>query len=80
MNKEQIKNMKNSELLAHLFNSRDNLILIRRKMYDNPHTDGLIELFDLEREQYDELTKEVYRRMRKWKRIKWDSALRKLNL
>ena len=65
MNKEQIKNMENSELLAHLFNSRDNLIIIRRKMYDNPHTDGLIELFDLEREQYDELTKEVYRRMRK---------------
>ena len=57
--------MENSELLAHLFIARDNLIVIRRKMYDNPHTDSLIELFDLEREQYDELTKEVYRRMRK---------------
>lgn len=63
MNKETIRKMENSELLAHLFNSRDNLISIRHKMYENPNIEGLLELFDLEREQYDELTKEVFRRM-----------------
>ena len=63
MNKEQIKNMENSELLAHLFITRDNLINIRRRMAEKPNTEGLIELFDTEREQYDLLTLEVFRRM-----------------
>lgn len=63
MNKETIAKMENSELLAHLFNSRDNLILIRRRMNEEPNIDGLLELFDIEREQYDELMKEVFRRM-----------------
>ena len=68
MNKESVKNMENSELLAHLFNSRDNLISIRHRMYENPNMEGLLELFDLEREQYDLLTGEVFRRMNNGKR------------
>lgn len=63
MNKESVKNMENSELLAHLFITRDNLINIRRRMAEKPNTEGLIELFDTEREQYDLLTLEVFRRM-----------------
>lgn len=63
MNKDQVKNMENSELLAHLFNTRDNLIRIRHKMYENPNMEGLLELFDLEKEHYDLLTGEVFRRM-----------------
>ena len=63
MNKESVKNMENSELLAHLFITRDNLINISRRMAEKPNTEGLIELFDTEREQYDLLTLEVFRRM-----------------
>ena len=63
MTQETIQKMENSELLAHLFNSRDNLIKIRQRMYDNPNMEGLLELFDLERSQYDMLTSEVFRRM-----------------
>ena len=63
MNKEQVKNMENSELLAHLFNTRDNLIKIRQTMYEKPNTEGLLELFEVECKQYDLLSKEVYRRM-----------------
>lgn len=70
MNKEQIKNMENSELLAHLFISRDNLIKIRQTMYDKPNTEGLLELFDVERAKYDLLTLEVFRRMNYGKRHK----------
>ena len=63
MNKETIVKMENSELLAHLFISRDNLIKIRQTMYDKPNTEGLLELFDVERTKYDLLTLEVFRRM-----------------
>lgn len=63
MTQETIEKMENSELLAHLFNSRDNLISIRHRMYENPNMEGLLELFDLERTQYDLLTLEVFRRM-----------------
>ena len=63
MNKEQVKNMENSELLAHLFNSRDNLISIRHRMYENHNIEGILELFDIESEQYDLLIGEVFRRM-----------------
>ena len=66
MDKESVRKMENSELLAHLFNSRDNLIAIRHRMYENPNMEGLLELFDLERSQYDLLTLEVFRRMRRW--------------
>lgn len=70
MNKEKIAKMENSELLAHLFITRDNLINIRRRMNENPNTEGLLDLFDTEREQYDLLLNEVYRRMEKWMSIK----------
>ena len=63
MNKEQVRNMENSELLAHLFNSRDNLISIRHRMYENHNIEGILELFDIESEQYDLLIEEVFRRM-----------------
>lgn len=63
MNKETIEKMENSDLLAHLFNTRDNLIKIRQKMYEKPNTEGLLELFEIECKQYDLLSKETYRRM-----------------
>ena len=63
MNKESVKNMENSELLAHLFNTRDNLIKIRHKMLETPNTEGILELCNIECEQYDLLQKEVFRRM-----------------
>ena len=63
MNKESVRNMENSELLAHLFNTRDNLINIRRKMDEQPNIEGILELFNIECEQYDLLQGEVYRRM-----------------
>lgn len=63
MNKESIRKMQNSELLAHLFITRDNLISIRRKMDDKYHTEGLLELFETESKQYDDLLCEVFRRM-----------------
>lgn len=63
MTQESIQKMENSELLAHLFNTRDNLIKIRQRMYDNPNTEGLLELFEVECKQYDLLSGEVYRRM-----------------
>ena len=63
MNKESVRNMENSELLAHLFNTRDNLINIRRKMDEQPNVEGILELFNIECEQYDLLQSEVYRRM-----------------
>lgn len=63
MTKESVRNMENSELLAHLFNTRDNLINIRRKMDEQPNVEGILELFNIECEQYDLLQSEVYRRM-----------------
>ena len=63
MTKESIRNMENSELLAHLFNTRDNIITIRRKMDEQPNVEGILELFNIECEQYDLLQSEVYRRM-----------------
>ena len=63
MTQEELKKMENSELLAHLFISRDNLIAIRHRMYETPNTEGLLELFDVERAKYDLLTLEVFRRM-----------------
>ena len=63
MTQEELKKMENSELLAHLFISRDNLVKIRQTMYDKPNTEGLLELFDVERAKYDLLTLEVFRRM-----------------
>ena len=65
MTKEEIKNMENSELLAHLFFARDELIHTREAMNESANTEGIIELFDKERERYDELLKEVFRRMKK---------------
>ena len=70
MTQEELKKMENSELLAHLFNSRDNLISIRHRMYESPNMEGILELFDLERSQYDLLTLEVFRRMNYGKRHK----------
>lgn len=64
MNKEDIRKMENSELLANLFITRDNLISIRRTMDDHKVTEETLrELFDLERDKYDLLTSEVFRRM-----------------
>ena len=63
MTKESVRNMENSELLAHLFNTRDNLIKIRHKMLETPNTEGILELFNIECEQYDLLQKEIFRRM-----------------
>ena len=63
MTKEAVMKMENSELLAHLFITRDNLVRIRQTMNDRRNTEGILELFDTEREQYDLLLGEVFRRM-----------------
>lgn len=68
MTKTMIQEMMNSELLAHYVNSRDNLISITRRMNENRNTEGLLELFDIEREQYDLLQAEIYRRMERGRR------------
>ncbi|MBO7731971.1 MAG: hypothetical protein J6S67_05445 [Methanobrevibacter sp.] len=68
MTKEMIEGMLNSELLAHYVNSRDNLISITRRMNENRHTEGLLELFDIEREQYDQLQTEIFKRMERGRR------------
>lgn len=56
-----VKEMENSELMAYFLIKRDNLTLIKRRMYDGE--EGLEELFDLERKDYDEYLVEIYRRM-----------------
>lgn len=60
---EEAKKMENSELVAVLMMTRDDLISIRRKMWDG--VPDLEELFDSVRENYDTLLNELYRRMRR---------------
>ena len=63
MTKEEARKMENSELIANFLISRDNLVSIKRNMYDG--IEGLEELFDMEREKYEIMLKEVYRRMKR---------------
>ena len=63
MTKEEARKMENSELIANFLISRDNLVTIKRNMYDG--IEGLEELFDMERENYEIMLKEVYRRMKR---------------
>lgn len=56
-----IGKMENSELLAYFLIKRDNLTLIKRRMYDGE--EGLEELFDLERKEYEDYLKEIYWRL-----------------
>lgn len=56
-----ISKMENSELMAYFLIKRDNLTLIKRRMYDGE--EGLEELFDLERKEYENYLKEIYWRM-----------------
>ena len=60
---EEAKKMENSQLVAVLMMTRDDLISIRRKMWDG--VPDLEELFDSVRENYDTLLNELYRRMRR---------------
>ena len=57
------KKMENSELLANFLISRDNLISIKRAMFEDHGNVHLQELFDSEQKIYDSLLLEVYRRM-----------------
>lgn len=63
MTKEEAKKMENSELIANFLMKRDNLVSIKRAMYDG--TEGLEEIFEMERAEYETLLLEVYRRMKR---------------
>lgn len=67
MSKNEITRMENSELLANLLMSRDNLVTITNAMCDNKEVD-LEDLFQKEQEHYNEYLKEVYWRMNHGKR------------
>ena len=60
---KNLKEMYNSELLTYFLISRDNIISIRRALFDNKDNQHLKDLFDSESKKYDELLKELYRRM-----------------
>ena len=68
--KKVVNKMENSELLAHLLISRDNLISIRRALNDNPQDKELNSLFEMEEKQYNELLTEIFRRMQYARRTK----------
>ena len=60
---KELKQMENSELLAHFLISRDNLISIRRALNANPQATEINALFEIEEKQHRELLDEIYRRM-----------------
>lgn len=65
---EDFKKLDKSELLSRYMFSRDNLISIRKRMFeeqrDKETYNSLLELFDLEREIHDALLVEIFRRMK----------------
>lgn len=65
---EDFIKLSNSELLIRYLFSRDNLISIRKRMFEeqrNPETySSLLELFDMERQIHDALLVELFRRMK----------------
>ena len=60
---KEIKDLEKSELLAELFIARDDLISIRRRMYEED-TEELEGLFEIISARYSKLIEEVYRRMK----------------
>lgn len=63
MNKEEVKLLENSQLIAYFLMSRENLTSIKRALNDDKSNNELQELFDLERKNYENLLNEIYRRM-----------------
>ena len=69
MKQEEIRKMKNSELISNLFLKRDNLITIKRNLHDNGFIENsrikheLEEMFDYEEKEYTAILQEIYRRM-----------------
>lgn len=63
MNKEEVKLLENSQLIAYFLMSRENLTSIKRALNDDKSNSELQELFDLERKNYENLLNEIYRRM-----------------
>ena len=69
MKQEEIRKMKNSELISNLFLKRDNLITIKRNLHDNEFIENsrikheLEEMFDYEEKEYTAILQEIYRRM-----------------
>lgn len=61
---KEIKDLENSELLAELFIARDDLISIRRRMYEED-TEELEGLFEIISARYSKIIDEVYRRLKK---------------
>lgn len=69
MTLEELKKKTNSELIALLFQSNNNLTTIRRNLHDNEFIENsrikhdLEVMFDYEEKEYSAVLKEVYRRM-----------------
>ena len=69
MKLEEIKKMRNSELISNLFLKRENLITIKRNLHDNEFIENsrikheLEEMFDYEEKEYTAILQEIYRRM-----------------
>lgn len=65
MAQKNLKTMSNSELLTRFMASRDNLIQFRLDNLQFPNDTTILNLLDLEREEYVRLKEEIYRRMKR---------------
>lgn len=63
MSQKTPEEMENSELLTYFLISRDNLISLRRALFERKDDKELNDLFNLESKNNDNLLKEIYRRM-----------------
>lgn len=63
MSQKTPEEMENSELLTYFLISRDNLISLRRALFEKKDDKELNDLFNLESKNNDNLLKEIYRRM-----------------
>ena len=61
---KEIRKMDNTQLLFYFLITRDNLVSVKRALFQRPEEENLKTIFDEESKNYDMLLNEMYRRMK----------------
>ena len=60
---KEIRKMDKTQLLFYFLVTRDNLVSVKRALFQRPEEENLKTIFDEESKNYDMLLNEIYRRM-----------------
>lgn len=69
MIKEDIAKLEKSQLMFYFLIARDNLISVKKALFQRPEEENLKIIYQEESQNYENLLAEIYRRMKKWVKV-----------